>query len=185
MRSTRKEASGSEAEFGERCVILKCKGFFIDEKVFPAIQFLVSSKRWLEFVKTMRAGPAIRTCAVEEALASTIDITQVRIIDLRFPTSLEQIGSDAVNKDPDYSAAYCILETDAGLEGHGLTFTLGRGTDLVVRALRVFVGFCSRIAHLSRSHEDFNAFYLQLTGTHNSAGLDRKRASSTWHVPLS
>jgi L-fuconate dehydratase len=62
-------------------------------------------------------------------------ITRVRVIDLRFPTSREQIGSDAVNKDPDYSAAYCILETNNGLEGHGLTFTLGRGTDLVVLAL--------------------------------------------------
>ncbi len=63
-------------------------------------------------------------------------ITDVRVIDLRFPTSLQQIGSDAVNKDPDYSAAYCILETDGGVEGHGLTFTLGRGTDLCVSAIR-------------------------------------------------
>jgi L-fuconate dehydratase len=42
-----------------------------------------------------------------------ITIKNVRVIDLRFPTSREQIGSDAVNKDPDYSAAYCILETMA------------------------------------------------------------------------
>src|ERR1700684_2743394 len=64
-----------------------------------------------------------------------VTITNVRVIDLRFPTSLEHIGSDAVNKDPDYSAAYCILETDAGLEGHGLTFTLGRGNELCVEAI--------------------------------------------------
>ncbi len=64
-----------------------------------------------------------------------LKITAVRVIDLRFPTSLQSIGSDAVNKDPDYSAAYCILETDGGMFGHGLTFTLGRGTDLVVQAL--------------------------------------------------
>ena len=63
-------------------------------------------------------------------------ITAVRVTDLRFPTSREHIGSDAVNKDPDYSAAYCILETNQGLEGHGLTFTLGRGTDLVAQAVR-------------------------------------------------
>ena len=43
---------------------------------------------------------------------SEIVITNVRVIDLRFPTSRENIGSDAVNKDPDYSAAYCILETN-------------------------------------------------------------------------
>lgn len=72
-------------------------------------------------------------------------ITGVRIIDLRFPTSLEKIGSDAVNQDPDYSAAYCILSTDAGIEGHGLTFTLGRGTELCVMALHYLSGFvCGR-----------------------------------------
>src|SRR5246127_4014947 len=67
---------------------------------------------------------------------SELKITNARVIDLRFPTSREHIGSDAVNKDPDYSAAYCILETNSGLSGHGLTFTLGRGTDLVVSALK-------------------------------------------------
>ena len=59
----------------------------------------------------------------------------MRTIDVRFPTSRFNIGSDAVNTDPDYSAAYCILHTDAGLAGHGLTFTLGRGTELCVLAL--------------------------------------------------
>jgi len=44
----------------------------------------------------------------------------VRVIDLRFPTSREKIGSDAVNRDPDYSAAYCILETNEGLEMRGM-----------------------------------------------------------------
>lgn len=67
---------------------------------------------------------------------SEIRITRVRVLDVRFPTSLGNIGSDAVNKDPDYSAAYCILETDAGLEGHGLTFTLGRGNELCVAAVK-------------------------------------------------
>ncbi len=66
---------------------------------------------------------------------SEIRITRARVIDVRFPTSRESIGSDAVNKDPDYSAAYCILETDGGLEGHGLTFTLGRGNELCVEAI--------------------------------------------------
>src|SRR3546814_14670557 len=45
-------------------------------------------------------------------------------------------GSDAMNPDPDYSAAYCILETDqAGLTGHGLTFTIGRGNDICCAAI--------------------------------------------------
>jgi L-fuconate dehydratase len=60
---------------------------------------------------------------------SDLRITAVRVIDLRFPTSRESIGSDAVNKDPDYSAAYCILETNHGLRGFGLTFTCGHGNE--------------------------------------------------------
>ena len=57
-------------------------------------------------------------------------ITAVDAFDIRFPTSREHIGSDATNLDPDYSAAYCILRTDSDLEGHGLTFTIGRGNEL-------------------------------------------------------
>ena len=96
-----------------------------------------------------------------------IVITGVRVLDLRFPTSREQIGSDAVNKDPDYSAAYCVLETDAGgdspLRGHGLTFTLGRGTELVVSAVRYLAGFVEGRT-LESLTSDMNALYLQLTG---------------------
>ena len=43
-----------------------------------------------------------------------VRIVSVRVVDLRFPTSRDSIGSDAVNKDPDYSAAYCILSTESG-----------------------------------------------------------------------
>lgn len=83
-------------------------------------------------------------------------------MDLRFPTSRQNIGSDAVNKDPDYSAAYCILETNHGLMGYGLTFTLGRGTELCVEALR----YLSRFAigrTVSSIAEDFSAFSRCLT----------------------
>lgn len=63
-------------------------------------------------------------------------VTGLRTIDLRFPTSLALDGSDAMNPDPDYSAAYVILETDTpGLEGHGLTFTIGRGNEICVAAI--------------------------------------------------
>ncbi|WP_353827735.1 L-fuconate dehydratase [Agromyces sp. SYSU T0242] len=62
-------------------------------------------------------------------------ITGVRTIDVRFPTSLQLDGSDAMNKDGDYSAAYVILETDEpGLAGYGFTFTIGRGNDICVLA---------------------------------------------------
>ncbi len=90
-------------------------------------------------------------------------ITNVRVIDLRFPTSSQQIGSDAVNRDPDYSAAYCILETDAGVEGHGLTFTLGRGNELCVSALKYLSRFVQG-RYLSSLTVDFAAFSRQLTG---------------------
>ncbi len=62
-------------------------------------------------------------------------ITSVDVVDVRFPTSLEADGSDAMNTDCDYSAAYVVLTTDdPDLSGYGLTFTTGRGTDLVVAA---------------------------------------------------
>jgi len=62
-------------------------------------------------------------------------ITGLRTIDVRFPTSVHLDGSDAMNPDPDYSAAYVILETDTGHEGHGLTFTIGRGNDICCAAI--------------------------------------------------
>jgi L-fuconate dehydratase len=64
-------------------------------------------------------------------------ITAVDTHDIRFPTSRELDGSDAMNPDPDYSAAYVVLRTDAGdgLEGHGFTFTIGRGNDVQVAAI--------------------------------------------------
>ncbi len=89
-------------------------------------------------------------------------ITHARVLDLRFPTSRHAIGSDAVNKDPDYSAAYCILQTDTEYEGHGLTFTLGRGTDLVVQALQYLATFAIGRT-LSSITEDFTAFARNLT----------------------
>ncbi len=64
-----------------------------------------------------------------------ITITDVVARDIRFPTSRSLDGSDAMNEAPDYSAAYVVLHTDAGLEGHGLTFTIGRGTELCVAAI--------------------------------------------------
>jgi L-fuconate dehydratase len=90
-------------------------------------------------------------------------IINVRVLDLRFPTSLHHIGSDAVNRDPDYSAAFCILETNAGVEGHGLTFTLGRGTELCVSALQYLSRFV-RGRNLSSLTDDLVAFSRQLTG---------------------
>ena len=72
-------------------------------------------------------------------------ITGFETFDLRFPTSLELDGSDAMNPDPDYSAAYVILTTNAheaegngGLCGHGMTFTIGRGNEVCAAAIEAF-----------------------------------------------
>ena len=62
-------------------------------------------------------------------------ITGLRTVDVRFPTSKHLDGSDAMNPDPDYSAAYVVLSTDTGQEGHGLTFTIGRGNDICCMAI--------------------------------------------------
>ncbi|NUT32293.1 MAG: fuconate dehydratase [Hamadaea sp.] len=62
-------------------------------------------------------------------------IVDMRVRDVRFPTSRTLDGSDAMNPDPDYSAAYVELLTDEGTTGHGLTFTIGRGNDVCVAAI--------------------------------------------------
>ncbi|QDQ14926.1 enolase C-terminal domain-like protein [Streptomyces spectabilis] len=69
-------------------------------------------------------------------------VTAVDTYDIRFPTSRELDGSDAMNPDPDYSAAYVVLRTDAedGHEGHGFTFTIGRGNDVQVAAVQALRG---------------------------------------------
>lgn len=70
-------------------------------------------------------------------------IVSVETTDVRFPTSLQLDGSDAMNPDPDYSAAYLVIRTDAedGLAGHGFVFTIGRGNDVEVAALDTLAGY--------------------------------------------
>ncbi|WP_125776615.1 enolase C-terminal domain-like protein [Antribacter gilvus] len=67
-------------------------------------------------------------------------ITEVDVRDVRFPTSLELDGSDAMNPDPDYSAAYLTIRTDAGDEGDGFVFTIGRGNDVEAAAVALVAG---------------------------------------------
>jgi L-fuconate dehydratase len=70
-------------------------------------------------------------------------ITALDTVDLRFPTSLELDGSDAMNPDPDYSAAYVMVRTDCedGLTGHGFAFTIGRGNDVQEAAVRLLAPY--------------------------------------------
>jgi L-fuconate dehydratase len=92
-------------------------------------------------------------------------ITSTEVLDVRFPTSRQLDGSDAMNPDPDYSAAYVVLHTDAGdgLEGHGFTFTIGRGNEVVcaaVDALRPLFADWS----IEDACADMGAFWRALTG---------------------
>ncbi|KIW06158.1 L-galactonate dehydratase [Verruconis gallopava] len=64
-----------------------------------------------------------------------ITITGCETRDVRFPTSLDKTGSDAMNAAGDYSAAYCVLSTDSEYTGHGMTFTIGRGNEIVCAAI--------------------------------------------------
>jgi L-fuconate dehydratase len=89
-------------------------------------------------------------------------ITQVIARDIRFPTSRNLDGSDAMHASPDYSAAYVVLLTDGGIEGHGLTFTCGRGTEVCVAAIEALKPFV-----LGKTLEsivaDLRAFWRSLT----------------------
>jgi len=94
----------------------------------------------------------------------TIAITAIQTHDIRFPTSRFLDGSDAMNPDPDYSAAYCVIETtDPGLSGHGLAFTLGRGTDLVVRAIEALAPKLAGRG-LDGIENDLRGFWRDLVG---------------------
>ena len=91
-------------------------------------------------------------------------ISALETFDIRFPTSRELDGSDAMNMDPDYSAAYVVLRTDdpSGLCGHGFAFTIGRGNDVQTSA-------CAALHHLVVGRKvgdvinDLGAFARSLT----------------------
>jgi L-fuconate dehydratase len=90
-------------------------------------------------------------------------ITSLATHDLRFPTSASLDGSDAMNPDPDYSAAYVVLGTDGDLEGHGLTFTIGRGNEVVCAAI---LALTARVTGLDLDwvEENPGRFWRHITG---------------------
>jgi L-fuconate dehydratase len=91
-------------------------------------------------------------------------IRSLRVLDVRFPTSQTLDGSDAMNPDPDYSAAYVVLETDVpGLEGHGLTFTIGRGNEVCCAAIRALEPLLTGL-DLDWIAEDMGRFWRHVTG---------------------
>jgi L-fuconate dehydratase len=90
-------------------------------------------------------------------------ITGIDIRDVRFPTSRTLAGSDAMNEAPDYSAAYVILQTDSELSGHGMTFTIGRGTEVVVAGIEALAHLVTG-CRLSDVVADPRGFWRTLTG---------------------
>lgn len=92
-----------------------------------------------------------------------VKITGLTTRDLRFPTSLSLDGSDAMNPDPDYSAAYVILETDGNHEGHGLTFTIGRGNEICIAAIKALNDLVVGL-DLDWIREDMGRFWRHVTG---------------------
>ena len=96
-------------------------------------------------------------------MARTIIGLEVR--DIRTPTSRSQAGSDAMHTDPDYSAAYVVLKTSAtdGLEGHGITFTIGRGNEVCVAAVRALAPLVVGTT-LEAITGDMAGFWRKLTG---------------------
>ncbi|MCG7573220.1 L-fuconate dehydratase [Phaeobacter sp. CNT1-3] len=89
-------------------------------------------------------------------------ITGLRTEDLRFPTSASLDGSDAMNPDPDYSAAYVVLETDGPHPGHGLTFTIGRGNEVCVAAIEALGALVIGL-DLDWITEDMGRFWRHIT----------------------
>ncbi|MDZ4718916.1 MAG: L-fuconate dehydratase [Roseiflexaceae bacterium] len=94
-----------------------------------------------------------------------VTITNITAHDIRFPTSRTLAGSDAMNRDPDYSAAYVILHTDHpnGLQGHGLTFTIGRGNEICVAAINALAPLVVGKT-LESFTDDMGAFWHMITG---------------------
>ncbi len=92
----------------------------------------------------------------------TMKIVEVEVRDIRFPTSRSRAGSDAMHTDPDYSATYVTLRTDGSLEGHGLTFTVGRGNELCVAAVHALTPLVIGLT-LEEITDDFASFWRRLT----------------------
>src|SRR5690349_645852 len=90
-------------------------------------------------------------------------ISSVEAVDVRFPTSLHLDGSDAMNPEPDYSAAYVTVRTSGGDEGHGLAFTVGRGNDVEVAAVQAVAPLVVGLP-VDEVLGDLGAFSRRLTG---------------------
>ena len=90
-------------------------------------------------------------------------ITGIETFDVRFPTSKSLDGSDAMNQDPDYSGAYLRINTDSGVHGDSLVFTIGRGNEVQLKAIEIL---SEKIVGINTSEalQNIGAIARQLSG---------------------
>jgi hypothetical protein len=121
---------------------------------------IVEHARSGELMATLLSIPQTRF--IEESMPTKIaDLT---VHDIRFPTSRALDGSDAMNPAPDYSATYVVLKTNSpeGLAGHGLTFTIGRGNEISVAAVKSLAPLVVG-ASLEEIFADMGGFWRHVT----------------------
>nr|UOP04087.1 hypothetical protein LVJ77_06285 [Conchiformibius kuhniae] len=108
-----------------------------------------------------------------------LTVTDMEVLDVRFPTSQSLDGSDAMNPDPDYSAAYVILKTNGSHQGHGLTFTIGRGNEICCAAIEAM-----RHLVVGLRLDDVAAaparFWRNITGDSQLRWVGPTKARCTW-----
>ena len=161
-------------------------GTLIGAAIMTIIQIGCSQKGLANWVQQIVTGGIIVAAVALDRVRvrrppenQLMKIRDLEILDLRFPTSRTNDGTDAMHPDPDYSAAYVILKTDGGLEGHGFTFTIGRGNEVCVEAIRAF-----RPLVVGRTLEEITADpagVLAIAGLRDRScdGSGRRKASST------
>ncbi len=103
------------------------------------------------------------------------------VTDVRFPTSPALDGSDAMNQDPDYSAAYVVVHTSGGEAGHGFVFTIGRGNEVAVAAIRAVEPLVIGL-DVDETLSDMGSFWRRLTHDSQLRWLGPKKASCTWRL---
>jgi L-fuconate dehydratase len=146
-----------------RALVRKCLFFgalhLLGEQPAP----MAENVSQLQCIRRFSQGQLLsRACICRESRRLMPRISRIEILDLRFPTSRSLDGSDAMNPDPDYSSAYVLLHTDDGRVGHGSTFTIGRGNEIVCEAIRAHEPLL-----IGRTLEEFaanpGAFWRHLT----------------------
>ena len=127
----------------------------------------------MRFVETSYVIGTNDRCGMAETF------TAFDVSDVRFPTSAQLDGSDALNPDPDYSMAYVAVTTSAGEYGYGFVFTIGRGTEIEVAAIHAVEQLVVGL-DVEAVLADMGAFSRRLVHDSHLRWLGPRRALSTW-----